>query len=130
MAAKRKKKQGPKQNGWVYVIKIWLKGEVLLKIGTTNRNPNTRAIEIATQCLELFGEIPRMRVVGSKQVRENYAVEKELLDRTAKYTFVPDERLHGYSEFRRMGEVDLLKEFTNCVNKAYPAVKPPELICM
>lgn len=119
----KERKQKAKYNGWVYVLKIWIGSEVIFKIGTTNRKPYTRMLEVAGELYRALAYIPKMTIVREQQTKNNYAVEAEILKETAKHRYnlpcVKD--VCGESELRLMNDNELYAVYANCVNKDYPA---------
>ena len=104
-----------KLNGWVYIMKIWLDGIVVYKVGTTNRQQvEARMLEIAGEILGSYGEIPRMKLVKAARVVDNYGVEAKILDRTSKYRYYPKCEFGSCSELRDMGEKELVSELARC----------------
>ena len=88
MAKKDWKKQDKQKfNGFVYIIKIEIVAEIIFKLGTTNRTPIRRMLEIAEEMNRALGYIPKMMLIRGKQVRDNYKVEAELLKQTEQYRY-------------------------------------------
>ena len=88
MAKKDWKKQDKqKWNGFVYIIKIEIGAETIFKIGTTNRTPIRRMLEIAEEMNRALGYIPKMMLIRGKQIKDNYKVEAELLKQTEQYRY-------------------------------------------
>lgn len=112
-----------KNNGYVYVLKVWAGADVIYKIGTTNRSPVIRMLEIAGEMYRALGYVPKMTIIREQQTRNNYVVEAEILKETAQYRYnlpcVKD--VCGESELRLMDEVELYATYNRCINKDYPA---------
>ena len=123
--AKRKLRPRPKVNGWVYLLKIWVNGEVVYKIGTTNRTPTVRMLEIAGELNQLLGHIPKMMLLQSKQTMNNYQVESAVLKATEKYKYRIQctGSFSGESEIRKMCVAELLTEYNKCLLVDYPAIQ-------
>ena len=124
MAKKDWKKQDKqKWNGFVYIIKIEISAEVIFKLGTTNRTPIRRMLEIAEEMNRALGYIPKMMLIIGKQVRDNYKVEAELLKQTEQYRYTLNcvNEVTGESELRKMNEQDLLNQYDHCIAINYPA---------
>lgn len=126
--AKRKKKQGPKQNGWVYILTIVIGNTVYKKIGTTNRTVRHRLLEVAGELHDNLGYIPVMQIVSEQQTMNNYQVEADLLKLTAEHRPKPGKELNdkfsGWSELRCM-DLDKLKTLlAECLAKDYPVIQP------
>ena len=123
--AKQKSWQKPKEkwNGFVYIIKLEIGSETIYKIGTTNRTPIKRKLEIAEEMNRLLGYIPKMMLIRAKQTKDNYAVEAQLLKQTEqyRYTLKCDGEMNGESELRQMTEIDLLNQYDHCIATNYPA---------
>lgn len=124
MAKKDWKKQDKqKWNGFVYIIKIEISAEIIFKIGTTNRTPIRRMLEIAEEMNRALGYIPKMMLIRGKQTKDNYKVEAELLKQTEpyRYTLGCVNEVTGESELRKMNEQDLLNQYDHCIAINYPA---------
>lgn len=125
--AKRKEWKQAKQsyNGYVYIIKMWVGSEVIFKLGTTNRTPVKRMMEIAEELHRLLAYIPKMMLVRQQQTKDNYKVEAELLKQTEqyKYTLYSEGQMCGESELRKMHELELLNQYDHCIAMDYPADK-------
>ena len=124
MAKKDWKKQDKqKWNGFVYIIKIEISAEVIFKLGTTNRTPIRRMLEIAEEMNRALGYIPKMMLIRGKQTKDNYKVEAELLKQTEQYRYTLGcvNEVTGESELRKMNEQDLLNQYDHCIAINYPA---------
>ena len=124
MAKKDWKKQDKqKWNGFVYIIKIEVGAEIIFKIGTTNRTPIRRMLEIAEEMNRALGYIPKMMLIRGKQTKDNYKVEAELLKQTEQYRYTLNcvNEVTGESELRKMNEQDLLNQYDHCIAINYPA---------
>lgn len=125
--AKKKQFKKPKEkyNGWVYLLKIWYGSEIIFKVGTTNRQPYTRMLEVAGELYNAFGYIPKMTIVREQRVLDNYAVEAEILKETAKWRYelqcVKD--VCGESELRLINEQEICRVYDRCILKNYPAME-------
>lgn len=118
------KEQKIKYNGYVYVLKIWIGADIVYKVGTTNRTPLVRALEIAGELYRLLGYIPKMVILREKTTMDNYKVESEVLKLTNEYRYelLSDGTMCGESELRKCDELHLLKVYDECLVKDYPAV--------
>ena len=124
MAKKDWKKQDKqKWNGFVYIIKIEISAEIIFKIGTTNRTPIRRMLEIVEEMNRALGYIPKMMLIRGKQTKDNYKVEAELLKQTEQYRYTLGcvNEVTGESELRKMNEQDLLNQYDHCIAINYPA---------
>ena len=112
-----------KYNGYVYILKIWIDTDVAYKIGTTNRDPYNRLLEIAGELYSALGYIPKMTIVRQQRVLDNYAVEAQVLQETAKYRYsIPCvKEVCGESEMRQMNEQEIYRVYDKCILKSYPA---------
>ena len=112
-----------KYNGFVYIIKLHIDAEVIYKIGTTNRTPVRRLVEIAEDMHRLLGYIPKMMLIRQKQTKDNYAVEAQLLKLTEPYRYVLncEGEMNGESELRKMDQQSLLTQYDHCIATNYPA---------
>ena len=125
--AKKKQFKKPKEayNGWVYLLKIWIGSDIIFKVGTTNRQPYTRMLEVAGELYNAFGYIPKMTIVREHRVLDNYAVEAEILKETAKWRYelqcVKD--VCGESELRLMNEQEMCAVYDRCILTNYPATE-------
>jgi len=125
MAKKKDWKKTEKQawNGFVYIIKIYLDADIVYKIGTTNRTPIRRMLEIAEEMNRALGYIPKMMLIRGKQTKDNYKVESDLLKQTEQYRYLLKCELEvsGESELRKINEQDLLNQYDHCIATNYPA---------
>jgi len=125
MAKKKDWKKTEKQawNGFVYIIKIYIDADIVYKIGTTNRTPIRRMLEIAEEMNRALGYIPKMMLIRGKQTKDNYKVESDLLKQTEQYRYLLKCELEvsGESELRKMNEQDLLNQYDHCIATNYPA---------
>lgn len=127
MARKRKDWQQPKEawDGFVYVLKIATDTGTVYKVGTTNRLPKTRMLEIAGELFEVLGYIPRIQLLRQRQTKDNYRVEALVLRQTvhAKCTLGMCEWV-GESELRKMDEQELLNTYDRAIAEDYaPTIK-------
>lgn len=125
MAKKKFNKPKEKYNGYVYVLKVWFDNEVVYKIGTTNRTPVTRMLELAGDFYRMLGHIPKMTLVRQKQTGDNYQVEAAVLKATEKwlYTLACEMEMNGESELRKMDEGELLRTYDLCIAAGYEPVE-------
>ena len=125
MAKKKDWKKTEKQawNGFVYIIKIYIDADIVYKIGTTNRTPIRRMLEIAEEMNRALGHIPKMMLIRGKQTKDNYKVESDLLKQTEQYRYLLKCELEvsGESELRKINEQDLLNQYDHCIATNYPA---------
>lgn len=118
-----KNKQKKAYNGFVYIIKIHIDPHIIYKIGTTNRTPIRRMMEIAEELNHALGYVPKMMLLRDKQTKDNYKVEADLLKQTDKHRYcLPCYReVGGQSELRKMEEIQLITMYEACLLKDYPA---------
>ena len=123
----KKKWQQPKESwdGFVYILKIQTDTGVVFKVGTTNRLPKTRMLEIAGELFDVLGYVPRIHLLRQRQTKDNYKVEANVLRQTEvyKHTLGMGEWT-GESELRKMDEQELLNVYDKAVAEDYaPTVK-------
>lgn len=127
MARKKKDWQQPKESwdGFVYILKIATDTGTVYKVGTTNRLPKTRMLEIAGELFDVLGYVPRIHLLRQRQTKDNYKVEANVLRQTEvyKHTLGMGEWT-GESELRKMDEQVLLNVYDRAVAEDYaPTVK-------
>ena len=130
MAKRKGKKRPPKQEGEVYILKIWIGTKVYLKVGHTKRTARCRLVEIGTELLGQLGYFPKMSLVVNKVVLHPEQVEADILERTREYR--PRElgfEFNGVSELRDMCVDQLMLRYNECIVTDY-IIKPPELVQM
>ena len=123
----KKKWQQPKESwdGWVYVLKIYTDTSIVYKVGTTNRLPKTRMLEIIGELFDILGYAPRVQLLRQRQTKDNYNVEASVLKQTEvyKHTLGMGEWT-GESELRKIDEQVLLNVYDRAVAEDYaPTVK-------
>lgn len=123
----KKKWQPPKEawDGFVYILKIATDIGIVYKVGTTNRLPKTRMLEIAGELFEVLGYVPRIQLLRQRQTKDNYKVEALVLKQTvhAKCTLGMLE-WSGESELRKMDEQELLNIYDRAIAEDYaPTIK-------
>ena len=126
MAKKKQfKKAKEKYNGYVYLLKIWIDADVVFKVGTTNRQPYTRMLEVAGELYNAVGYLPKMAIVREHRVLDNYAVEAEILRETVKHRYdLPCVlEVTGESELRKMDEQEMYAVYDRCILINYPAME-------
>lgn len=114
-----------KYDGWVYVLKIYTNDGTVFKIGTTNRLPKTRMLEIAGELFEVLGYVPRIQLLRQRQTKDNYKVEALVLKQTvhAQCTLGMCEWV-GESELRNMDEQTLLNTYDRAIAEDFaPTIK-------
>ena len=123
----KKKWQQPKESwdGWVYVLKIYTDTNIVHKVGTTNRLPKTRMLEIAGELFDVLGYIPRIQLLRQRQTKDNYKVEASVLKQTETYRCnLGMAEWNGESELRKIDEQELLNVYDRAVAEDYaPTVK-------
>lgn len=112
-----------KYNGFVYIIKIVVNQEVIYKIGTTNRTPLRRMLEIAEDLHKVLAYIPKMTLIRQKQTHDNYKIEAAVLKATEKHRYILqcNGNISGESELRKMDETKLLGIYDFSMLADYPA---------
>lgn len=123
----KKKWQQPKEawDGYVYILKIQTDTGTIHKIGTTNRLPKTRMLEIAGELFDVLGYIPRIQLLRQRQTKDNYKVEASVLRQTEIYKCsLGMAEWSGESELRKMDEQTLLNVYDKAIAEDYaPTVK-------
>ena len=125
--AKKKDWSKPKEawDGFVYILKIATDTVTVYKVGTTNRLPKTRMLEIAGELFDVLGYIPRIQLLRQRQTKDNYKVEAIVLKQTvhAKCTLGMCEWV-GESELRKIDEQELLNTYDRAIAEDFaPTVK-------
>ena len=127
---KKKDWKKPKEawDGFVYVLRIQLVDSVVHKIGTTNRLPKTRMLEIAGELFEVLGHIPKIELIRQRQTKDNYAIEATILRETEKYRYSMGMiAWSGESELRRMDHQELLRIYDIAIAEDYAPTKKFEV---
>lgn len=123
----KKKWQQPKEkyDGYVYILKIWVPTGIVFKVGTTNRLPKTRMLEIAGELFEVLGHIPKIELLRQRQTKDNYKVEAAVLSKTQKHRCsLGICEWSGESELRKIDEQELLLVYDNCIADGFaPTIK-------
>ena len=127
MSRKKKDWSKPKEafDGHVYILRISADTGTVYKVGTTNRLPKTRMLEIAGELFEVLGYVPRIQLLRQRQTKDNYKVEASVLRQTEiyKHTLGMGEWA-GESELRKIDEQELLNVYDRAVAEDYaPTVK-------
>ena len=123
----KKKWQQPKESwdGFVYILRIATDTGTVYKVGTTNRLPKTRMLEIAGELFDVLGYVPRIQLLRQKQTKDNYKVEALVLKQTvhAQCTLGMCEWV-GESELRKMDEQTLLNTYDKAIAEDFaPTIK-------
>ena len=125
MAKKDWKKSKEAYDGFVYILMIHMLDGVIYKIGTTNRMPKTRMLEIAGELFDVLGHIPKIELIRQRQTKDNYKIEAQILRETEKCRCnLGMEEWPGESELRRMDQQELLRIYDRAIAEDYaPTVK-------
>lgn len=112
-------------DGFVYILKIQTDTGVVFKVGTTNRLPKTRMLEIAGELFDVLGYIPRIQLLRQRQTKNNYKVEARVLRQTEIHKCsLGMAEWSGESELRKMDEQTLLNVYDRAIAEDYaPTVK-------
>ena len=125
--AKKKDWSAPKEkyDGFVYILKIHADNGVVFKVGTTNRFPKTRMLEIIGELFDVLGYAPRVQLLRQRQTKDNYNVEASVLRQTEKYRCsLGMLEWSGESELRKMDEQELLNVYDRAIAEDYaPTIK-------
>ncbi len=128
MAKKKWSKNKEAWDGFVYILKISGPGGTVFKVGTTNRTPKTRMLEIAGELFEVLGHIPRIELLRQRQTKDNYKVEARVLNETAKHRCSLGLcEWVGESELRRIEEHELLVCYDRAIADDYASTKKFEV---
>ena len=127
MSRKKKDWSKPKESydGHVYILRISTDTGTVFKVGTTNRLPKTRMLEIAGELFEVLGYVPRIQLLRQRQTKDNYKVEALVLKQTvhAKCTLGMCEWV-GESELRKIDEQTLLDTYDRAIAEDFaPTIK-------
>ena len=112
-------------DGFVYILRISTDTGTVFKIGTTNRLPKTRMLEIAGELFEVLGYVPRIQLLRQRQTKDNYKVEALVLKQTAhaQCTLGMCEWV-GESELRKIDEQTLLNTYDRAIAEDFaPTIK-------
>ena len=127
MARKKKDWQQPKESwdGFVYILKICTDTGTVYKVGTTNRLPKTRMLEIAGELFDVLGYVPRIQLLRQRQTKDNYKVEALVLKQTETYrSSLGMAEWSGESELRKIDEQELLSTYDRAIAEDFaPTVK-------
>ena len=124
---KKKDWKKPKEawDGFVYVLRIQIVGSAVHKIGTTNRLPKTRMLEIAGELFDVLGYIPKIELIRERQTKDNYAIEATILRETEKHRCnLGMLEWPGESELRKMDQQELLNTYDRAIAEDFaPTIK-------
>ena len=127
MARKNKAWSAPKESydGFVYILKIAADTGTVYKVGTTNRLPKTRMLEIIGELFDVLGYVPRIHLLRQRQTKDNYKVEASVLRQTEMYRYsLGMGEWTGESELRKMDEQELLNVYDRAIAEDYaPTIK-------
>ena len=128
MAKKDWVKSKVQYDGFVYILMIHLLDGVIYKIGTTNRMPKTRLLEIAGELFEVLGHIPKIELIRQRQTKDNYKIEAQILRETENYRYSMGMiAWSGESELRRMDHQELLRIYDRAIAEDYAPTKKFEV---
>ena len=127
MSRKKKDWSKPKEafDGHVYILRIATDTGTVYKVGTTNRLPKTRMLEIAGELFDVLGYVPRIHLLRQRQTKDNYKVEASVLKQTEMYRCsLGMAEWNGESELRKIDEQELLNTYDKAIAEDYaPTVK-------
>jgi hypothetical protein len=128
MAKKKWSKPKEAWDGYVYILKISGPSGTVFKVGTTNRTPKTRMLEIAGELFEVLGHIPKIELLRQRQTKDNYKVEARVLKETQNHKCSLGLcEWAGESELRNMGEHELLVCYDRAIADDYAPTKKFEV---
>ena len=115
-------------DGFVYILMIHMLDGVIYKIGTTNRLPKTRLLEIAGELFDVLGHIPKIELIRQRQTKDNYKIEAQILRETEKHRYSMGMiAWSGESELRRMDYQELLRIYDRAIAEDYAPTKKFEV---
>ena len=128
MAKKDWVKSKVQYDGFVYILMIHLLDGVVFKVGTTNRMPKTRLLEIAGELFDVLGHIPKIEMIRQRQTKDNYKIEAQVLCETEKHRYSMGMiAWSGESELRRMDHQELLAIYDRAIAEDYAPTKKFEV---
>ena len=128
MAKKDWVKSKVQYDGFVYILMIHLLDGVVFKVGTTNRMPKTRLLEIAGELFDVLGHIPKIEMIRQRQTKDNYKIEAQVLRETEKHRYSMGMiAWSGESELRRMDHQELLRIYDRAIAEDYAPTKKFEV---
>ena len=128
MAKKDWVKSKVQYDGFVYILMIHLLDGVVFKVGTTNRMPKTRLLEIAGELFDVLGHIPKINMVRQRQTKDNYKIEAQILRETEIHRCsLGMAEWVGESELRRMDQEELLRIYDRAIAEDYAPTKKFEV---
>ena len=128
MAKKDWVKSKVQYDGFVYILMIHLLDGVVFKVGTTNRMPKTRLLEIAGELFDVLGHIPKIEMIRQRQTKDNYKIEAQVLRETEKHRYSMGMiAWSGESELRRMDHQELLAIYDRAIAEDYAPTKKFEV---
>ena len=128
MAKKDWVKSKIQYDGFVYILMIHMLDGIVFKIGTTNRLPKTRLLEIAGELFDVLGHIPKIEMIRQRQTKDNYAIEATILRETEKHRCsLGMAEWVGESELRRMDQEELLRIYDRAIAEDYAPTKKFEV---
>lgn len=128
MAKKDWVKSKVQYDGFVYILMIHALDGIIYKIGTTNRLPKTRLLEIAGELFDVLGHIPKIELIRQRQTKDNYKIEAQILRETEKHRCnLGMTEWSGESELRRMDHQELLRIYDIAIAEDYAPTKKFEV---
>jgi hypothetical protein len=85
--------------GIVYAILVELDGKSLVKIGVTHRRIQDRVSEILTGIFMKYRFYPYCKPLRFKTTEDPYQVEKDFHDYFSEFSYTPDKKFDGSTEF-------------------------------
>ena len=128
MAKKNWTKAKEAWDGFVYILMIHMLDGVVFKVGTTNRLPKTRLLEIAGELFDVLGHIPKIELIRQRQTKDNYKIEAQVLRETEAHRYsMGMGEWSGESELRRMDHQELLAIYDRAIAEDYAPTKKFEV---
>ncbi len=113
----------------VYIMEFEIDGEVLHKIGITDRKVEDRFMDILKSYHSVYRNIPKCRLLRFKTNKHNNVIEKILHRMFSDYNVEFDKKFNGYTEFFLLGDKieELLEVYDDIITKKISLDKRPIL---
>ena len=109
---RRKRGSGDRTGpGIVYAILVELEGKELVKIGVTHRRIQDRVAEILTSIFMQYREFPRCKPLRFKTTDDPYQVEKDFHEYYSEFSYAPEKKFGGSTEFFDVPFEDVVKVY-------------------
>jgi len=109
---RRKRGDGDRSGpGIVYAILVELEDKQLVKIGVTHRRIQDRVAEILTGIFMQYRIFPRCKPLRFKTTEDPYQVEKDFHNYYSEYSYTPEKKFGGSTEFFDVPFEDVVKVY-------------------